>query len=213
MTRIFYGFMVIGAVLVIALAAVFPLPQNQRYASSTNVIPDGGRGETFVVQWPQDRIQPLATDATGLVAAGGAVLMPAAGTVAASAELFRLRDAAGNIVGIASRSVAPRGNASGSDWILLVPSRGTLFMTQADSRDMRARAAGPLAEDPAFWSGVTRVRVSAGPTAEGAGQILGGTDEFEGLRGSYDETWELEKIDGEVARGRILLETRVVAAQ
>lgn len=219
MTRIFYGFVVAGMALIILLAGVFPLPANQRYRSTIAVIPDGGREEAFTIQWPQDRVQPLTGEAAGLAAVGGAVVMGGGG---ASAEVFRLRDLAGNVIGLASRSTSMRVGADaarsqGSDWTLLVPSRGTLFLTQANARDVGPQPAGdrlvPATDSVAFWAQATRVRVTAGPAAGGAGAVVGGTEEFAGLGGSYDETWELEEVAADGAtRGRITLVTRVVQA-
>jgi hypothetical protein len=221
LTRIFYGFVVAGMALIILLAGVFPLPSNPRYRSNIAVIPDGGREETFVIQWPQDRVQPLAHAGDGALAtAGGAVVMAGG---AASAEVFRLRDLAGNVVGLASRSTSMRVGAAGvraqgSDWTLLLPSRGTLFLAQSNSRDVGPQpgAAGPVpaTDSVPFWAQATRVRVTAGPAPNDAGAVVGGTEEFAGLRGSYDETWELEEVaaDGST-RGRISLVTRVVGAE
>jgi hypothetical protein len=56
--------------------------------------------------------------------------------------------------------------------------------------------------------------ITGGPAADGRGEIFGGTGEFEGMRGTYAESWELEEVTGEGAtRGRITLETRLQAAQ
>jgi hypothetical protein len=222
LTRLFYGFVALGVALTIALAAVYPLPENERFRSSIAVIPDGGRQESFTIQWPQDRLQP-ALAASNLEVAGGAAVLRVDGAPGASAEVFRLRDMAGNVVGLASRSTSVRGApggvvAEGSDWVLLLPSRGAVFMTQANARDVAPRTLArgstvPAADDVGFWAGTTSVRISAGPAAGGAGRVVGGTGEFDGLQGSYDETWELEEagaVDG-ITRGRITLDTRMQA--
>ncbi len=226
MTRLFYGFVTLGMALVILVAAIYPLPLHQRYRSSISVIPDGGRAETFTMQWPQDRVQSvIAATAAGSLVAGGASSPPLNGAPGASAEIFRLRDAAGNVIGLASRSTSMRraregAAGQGSDWVLVVPSRGALFLTQANSRDVTPRS-GPsggglqAAEDAAaFWDGATRLQITAGPTADGAGQVVGGSEEFADMSGSYDETWQLEEAaaDGST-RGRITLDTRVEAAR
>jgi hypothetical protein len=222
LTRLFYAFVAIGVALVISLAAVFPLPQNERYRSSIAVIPDGGRQESFTIQWPQDRLQPVASPAAGLVVGGVATLLRGERGVA-SAEIFRVRDMSGNVVGLASRTTSMRGAEGGtaeqgSDWILLLPSRGALFMTQWNSRDVAPRAPSgtttAAADDAQFWGDATRMRITAGPAPGSAGQVVGGTGEFDGMRGSYDETWELEEPGaGGATRGRITLDTRVLAEQ
>jgi len=221
LTRIFYGFVVAGMALVVLLAGVFPLPSSPRFRSTIAVIPDGGREESFTILWPQDRVQPMRGAEHGLLrAAGPAVVMGEGGAVA---EVFRLRDAAGNVIGLASRSTSRRADANGarrqgSDWTLLLPSRGTLFMTQVNARDVGLQAGpdgtpGPATQAMGFWARDTRVRVTAGPADDGAGRIVGGTEEFAGLVGTYEETWELEEVAADGAmRGRIGLVTRVVQA-
>jgi hypothetical protein len=226
LTRLFYGFVLAGMALIILAAGVFPLPENQRYRSSIAVIPDGGREETFTIQWPRDRLQPLRSPRSGaLLVAGSAVVLPAEGAAGASAEIFRLRDVAGNVIGLASRSTSMRrspdgGVSQGSDWTLLIPSRGSLFLTQANSRDVMPRpvtAGGNLApaqDAPAFWAEEIRLRITAGPAPGSAGQVVGGTEEFVALRGAYEESWDLEEVaaDGST-RGRITLTTRVQKAE
>ena len=205
------------------------MPQQQRYRSNISVIPDGGREESFTIQWPQDRIQPLGADSSGLlVSAGGAAILRANDRVGASAEVFRLRDMAGNVIGLASRSTSLRSArdgtpGQGTDWILLVPSRGALFMTQINSRDVEPRPRGengkggkfvPAPDGPGFWAEGTRLRITGGPAPGGAGQVLGGTEELADMQGTYEENWELQEVaaDGSTL-GRITLVTRVEAGQ
>lgn len=226
MRRLFYATLLAGVTLTVLAAAVFPLPQHQRYRSSIHVLANGGRQEDFTIEWPRDRIQVVAPDSGGLLskAGGGAVLSPSGGPVA-SAEVFRLRDDAGNIIGLASRTTTATPGRDGravqaTDWMLLIPSRGALFLSQLNSRDVAPRAARPAAADfvpaadvQAFWSEGSRYRITAGPEADGAGAVVRGTEEFAGLRGSYEETWELAEVaaDGST-RGRITLSTRTIAA-
>lgn len=224
MARLFYGSVLGGVLLSVLAAGVFPLPQSQRYRSTIAVVPDGGREEAFVIEWPADRVQPLRAQGAGEVRAAGplSVVAGAAG-VAAVAEVFRLRDVAGNVVGLASRTAmaadaADPARGSRSEWLLLLPSRGSLYLAQLDALDTlpRAGAAGgfvPAADAPGFWAGGARRRITAGPADGGTGRVAGGTAEFAGLQGSYDETWERrDEAAGGVSRGRITLRTRLVAA-
>ena len=138
-----------------------------------------------------------------------------------STEAFRLRDATGNVVGIATRTAAI-GGSSGSDtststWLLVVPARGALFLTQTDAADVSAReqvvngtarVIAP-AQTAAFWSGGDRYRITAGPRGEGT--VLRGTDEFDGLRGHYTETWVRGPVNADgSAAGEIRLSTVTV---
>ncbi|MEQ1803263.1 MAG: hypothetical protein ABL989_15140 [Gammaproteobacteria bacterium] len=227
MKRLFI-FAFIAGLLAVALAAtLWPLPEHLRYRSITSVPTDGGRQEEFVIHWPEDRIARPGEKGAGLpatVAVGAAVLEDSAGR-RVSAELFRLRDTEDNVIGVASRLAGTGGaiadpGRSASNWLLVIPSRGALFMAQSDVQDTTVRerltADGPVALAPAqaaaFWTDRPRIRITApAPGGDGpatTGKVLRGTSEFAGLRGSFTETWDLEEVhaDGST-RGRILLST------
>ena len=144
-----------------------------------------------------------------------------------SAELFRLRDAEDNVIGVAGRLAGTGGaiadpGRSASNWLIVIPSRGALFLTQSDVQDTTVResstptAAWPwrrrrprlLDRPPAFPDhGARAGRRRAGTT----GRVLRGTSEFAGLRGSFTETWDLEEVNADGStRGRILLSTITV---
>ncbi len=222
MARLFYGSVLVGVLLAVLAAGLFPLPRHERYRSDISVIADGGRAEDFIIQWPQDRV--VLGAAPGLRQAGAAIVLADGAAVGASVEVFRLRDTAGNVVGLASRSTSRRAGPDGepiqgSDWVLLLPSRGALFLTQENRRDVAPRPLAadgglqPAVEDIAgLWSQGNRLQITGDPSSGGAGRVAGGTDEFFGLTGRYDETWELEEIRaGGSTRGRITLATRLEA--
>ncbi len=234
MKRLFLVGFVVG-VLGVGLAAWFwPLPSHVRERSLITVVPDGGRQEKFVIHWPEDRISlpdtPSApsADLPAGMAAGATVLENTAGQ-RVSAEVFRLRDADDNVIGVASRLAGVGGaladpRRSASNWMLVIPGRGALFLAQTDSLDATAlqqlTAAGAVtiapAQTTAFWAGRTRVAVSAlAPVAKGpatTGRVVRGTDEFAGLAGRFTEAWTLKKIqaDGSTS-GRIELSTMTEA--
>lgn len=194
MARLFYVCVLVGVVLTVLLAGVYPLPQHTRYRSIVSVIPDGGREERFIMRWPEDRVQPLQAGRAGsiVLAAGGASFLSAADGGSASVEVFRMRDAAGNVIGLASRSTtANAGGTQDASWALLIPSRGTLFLS-------RQQGGGATSE---------------GGSTGGSGRVTGGTGEFAALIGSYDEAREAGKpaADGSTS-GQITLVTRVQAA-
>lgn len=209
-----------GLLLVIVGAALYPLPDHERFRSRIEVLQNGGRAESFVIRWPQDRIALPAAPAGSAPAAtpGTAVLEGPTGS-AAAAELFRLRDIEGQVIGIASRVTGqvstPRARTV-SQWLLAIPGRGSLILVQENAVNTgpSASADGYLvpAEVAGFWSPGPRLRITAGPETDGAGRILRGTEEFAALTGSYTEFWELEEIgsDGRT-EGRIVLSTVTVA--
>lgn len=208
MSRVFFGSFAAGVLLALAVALFYPAPVAPRFPSLISVQPDGGRREEFVIRWPADRIalpadQRAARAGTTAAtdSAGTMVLADAAGR-RVSGEVFRLRDAGGNVVGVASRVTAGGGARPAADWMLVIPGRGALLLHQADAADLAARAVpGPRrraaspAQQAGFWGGRREFRA----TAPGGGTVVHGTREFAGLTGSFSETWALEGTDGDGA--------------
>jgi hypothetical protein len=211
--------MLAGVIATLLAAALFPLPRHERLRADISVVADGGRAETFIVQLPEDRVLLAASGV--LQPAGAALVLDQGEGRVVSAEAFRVRDRAGNVIGLASRTSAARGGAGpvrGSDWVVLLPARGALFFTATEARDLGpqpgADGASRVAagQSPAFWGEARRLSVGNGPLAGNQGEIVGGTEEFARLRGSFAETWELDGFDPDgTARGRIVLETRLLA--
>ena len=225
MKRLFVIGFVAGLLCVGLAAWYWPLPVPVRERSLITVLPDAGRQEKFVIHWPEDRIE-----LPGGMAAGVAVLENTNGQ-RVSAEVFRLRDAAGHVIGVASRMAGTGGaladpGQSASNWLVVIPARGALFLVQTDRFDAtageQATPAGLVAMPPAqaapFWAGRTRVAVSAaapvsrGPTT--TGRVLQGSAEFAGLAGRFTEVWTLEKIgENGATAGQIELLTTMEAVK
>jgi hypothetical protein len=227
MKRLFVVGFIAGLLAMVVAATLWPLPSHLRIRSLTSVPADGGRQEDFVIHWPEDRIARPDEAASGLPAAaavGAAVLEDSAGR-RVSAEMFRVRDTEDTVIGVASRLAGTGGaiadaGRSASNWLIVIPSRGALFLAQGDARDTTVRgqitANGNIALAPtqaaAFWTDQSRIRVTAAaPGVSGSattGKVLRGTSEFAGLTGSFTETWNLEEVaaDGST-RGRIVLST------
>ncbi len=218
MSRVFFGSFAAGVALALAVALFYPAPVPPRFPSLISVQPDGGRREEFVVRWPEDRIAlpaDLRAARAGAAAAAtgsaGTQVLADAGGRRVSGEVFRLRDAGGNVVGVASRVTAGGGARPAADWMLIIPGRGALLLHQADATDLAARAlpgpprraVGP-AQQAGFWGGRREFRA----TAPGGGTVVHGTREFAGLTGSFTETWALDgKAADGATRGSIRLVT------
>lgn len=231
MKRLFVVAFVAGLTGVVLATTLWPLPTHLRFRSLIAVAPDGGRQEDFIVRWPEDRIAQPGEDRDGLpatAAVGAAVLEDTAGR-RVSAELFRLRDTEDNVIGVASRITGTGGSIadpsrSASNWLIVIPSRGALFLTQTDRFDATVRemltANGPVFLPPGqaatFWSDRPRVAVTAGvpgaARSNTSGRILRGTNEFAGLQGSFTEEWHVEEVSADGStRGRIQLSTLTAA--
>ena len=223
MMRLFILSLLAGIALTVTASVLLPLPRNERFPSSIEVLTNGGRQESFIIHWPQDRIAlPGQLPGTEPVVTGGALVMTTTDSPV-SIELFRVRDSAGNVIGVASRTTARLPGqrlaaASVSNWTLMIPSRGTLLLTQENSADLSARptAEGYMlpAETPAFWAPGSRYRITAGPAPGGRGRMVQGSEEFEGLSGTFSEIWELKELTAEGrSEGRITLATAIEAPQ
>jgi len=199
--RIFWRSFAAGVLLVLAVALFYPAPVVPRFPSLISVEPDGGRREEFLIRWPADRItlpadlRAARTDAVAPTDSAGAMVLADAAGRRVSGEVFRLRDAAGNVIGVASRVTAGGVAEPAADWMLVIPARGALLLHQADAADLAAsagsaplrRAASP-AQQSGFWGGAREFRA----TGPGGGSVVHGTREFAGLAGSFTETWTLE---------------------
>lgn len=161
MIKTFITGIVIGIVAMIGVIHAVPVVDQYRESSLVSVTPNGGNFETFHVRVPDDRIMAGARNAEGVMPAG--LLWPRSETFdGVRAELFKLRDARGNVVGVANRLVAEDGEVGAIvEWVLHLPARGSIFAT------LDARPAGDSR----------------------TGDMRAGTREFENLVGSVRERW------------------------
>jgi len=120
---------ILGVVLAATAANYVPLFDVEREASIITVQPNGGNAELFQIQLPGDRI----------VAGGRATAPPvpedlqwpdAATLAGAGLELFKVRNAANRVIGIASRiELSPQA----TEWALYLPARGAMYVPMAAS--------------------------------------------------------------------------------
>jgi len=176
----FYFGIVFGIAATVAALWFVRVVDQHREPSIVTVEPNGGNREVFHVNLPEDRI--LARSPDGATLLPESLAWPAAPVLAGvQAELYKLRDANGVVVGVASRISGP-GDATGSvlEWALHLPARGTVYAT-----------------------------LRPGSTADGYrdGALRAGTREFARLRGTVTERFESAGDDG----GRIELTTALVA--
>jgi hypothetical protein len=190
---------------VLALAVYAPWISHPRLASLSQVVPNGGRAERFLIRLPADQIATTGTADLGL---RGSRRIGDLGLNEAPwlSEQFKVRDADGNVIGVASRHWTELGEGPVVAWAIVIPSRGALLLGGAgearESIDGALRRAGYAAD---AWSG--DVEVGIGDRAR-AGRVLAGTEEFGGLAGDYRERWLLSGVveDGSL-RGTIELDT------
>ncbi len=180
------------------LAGWYPFVDPVRFASEAGVARNGGRTESFHIRIPEDRL-------LGAVAAGGAAqAVPAALLLPdalgdGSAEIYKLRNASGKVIGLASR-VRRGGDAAYTDWTLMLPARGALFLTAAGPETSPYALAGAAAGAQSPAPSPTPLP-AASPLFSILGDVAGGSREFAGFVGSFSEEWN---VSGEDADGRLI---------
>lgn len=199
MTRLFLASLALGLLLTLTVAAVYPLPEPAKIYSQATVLTNGGREEVYVIRLPDDRLGSPRAAAT---ADFPTQAFAAAGSERVLAELFRVRNAEGDIVGLATRmngKVAGVANSpeTVTDWMLLIPGRGALLMSRGSV------AAGADADFPVDRMGFSFVN---------SGSVVSGTGDFEGLIGFYQEETEIERVDADgQAYGVVTLSARLLS--
>ncbi len=209
MRTLFLLAIAVGVGGTLAAAHFVPWAAHDRLPSQTSVVANGGRAEQFVIRLPADRIAATDGTAGGLrsVSEQGALALPAKfASAPLLIEQFKLRDSAGQVVGVAARHWAHAGGGPTTAWSVLIPARGALLLRAPGE-------AGGALDAALMRAGYTRgsawegsVELALAPNR--AGVVAGGSGEFEGLMGSYTETWKIAGVNaaGEL-RGTIELYT------
>jgi hypothetical protein len=211
MKATFFLALFLGFAGVLAAGHFVPWGAHVRLPSQTRVVANGGRAEQFLIRLPADRIDAAGAKAAGLRAAaprGASALPPQLTAEPLLVEHFKVRDAAGNVIGLAARHWSADARASGTAWSLMIPSRGALLLTapgeQPAALDTALRNAGYNAGTA--WIG--DVRVALAPEGVDTAIVAAGSDEFSGLGGKYSETWTITGVtDGGELHGTIELAT------
>lgn len=210
MKTTFFLALLLGFVGVLAAGHFVPWGAHVRLPSQTHVVANGGRAEQFLIRLPADRIDVAGSKEAGLRASGATpgTLPPQLTAEPLLVEHFKVRDAAGNVIGLAARHWSADAHASGTAWSLMIPSRGALLLTApAEPRaalDTALRNAGYNAGT--VWNG--SVRVAFAPEGLDTAIVAAGSDEFVGLTGKYSETWTITGVtDGGELHGTIEIDT------
>jgi hypothetical protein len=199
--------MVLGALLMVAALVFNPFVRTATLAAPiTAADPAGHTVETFTVRAPEDIIA-VTHNGSNIIdpRPGGIALLEEPALQSGLLLVAKVRNADGEIVGVAveSEETDPVSNPllgrmrMNTDWTILLPSRGTIFLTQIED-------AGSVGKEilPAVilggWNGQADFVSTAGPNADGRGLIVGGTREFHGITGSFVELSHLTHM----SRGR-----------
>ena len=176
----------LGAAACIAGLYVVPPVDLARERSIIDVTPNGGNREVFHAKIPDDRILIGAADQLSSVPPG--LDWPIDEFLANTrAELFKIRNSDGNVVGVASRIAAAEEGGALVEWMLHLPARGSAYVL---------------------------MRPQAPEASSRLGDLRSGTREFATWKGELSERWVADATGAEYApAGRIELTTRFVAIQ
>lgn len=180
----------LGLVGTIAVAYAFPWFEYERYLSKTSVVANGGRVEQFMVHLPADQIEST-------------IEVPGSESGQRLSH-FKLRDAEGNVIGLAAKHELSIDGARETAWLLTIPSRGTIafagWSPVLGSIESMAADRGLVpgqGADPGL-------SIDFGAPA----QSVVTTGEFEGISFELVETWQVTGIDEEGRiRGTLQLNT------
>jgi hypothetical protein len=185
----------VGFAGTLAAAHFVPGLSHDRLPSQTTVIANGGRSEQFLIRLPADRLAATDGAAAGLRAAAGdrAMLLPARFVAEPLlVEHFKIRDVAGNVIGVAARHWSTRSTDTTTTWSVLIPSRGTFVLSApGEARgvlETELRRQGHSAG--VAWTGKAVVPMTSEP-----GVVATGAGEFQRLVGTYTESWTVAGVD------------------
>ena len=168
----------------VAVLHYMPTVNHVRENSMITVIPNVGNTEVFHANVPTDRIM-IGAPRQGSPLPAGLDWPDDELFSGIRAELFKIRNANGTVVGVASRIAGSYENDDIVEWMLHLPARGSAYVT------MR-----PLADEGGYR----------------AGELRAGTDEFSDLLGQVIERWVADTSGVDLAPdGRIELITAFVA--
>ena len=207
----FVSGVIIGFAAVVAVAWYFPWVDHVRIPSKTSVLANGGRSEQFLIRLPADRVAAAVNveSAARLQRFPDTVNMPEdVGNELVLLEHFKIRDSAGDVIGVASRHTLEVNRRIATAWNLVIPSRGAMMLrgdAAASTLDRRLVDAGFQQGQP--WAGDVRIPPPDAEQSTG-GELMSGTGEFNMLTGRYEESWQITGVSpaGEL-RGTIELNT------
>lgn len=149
--------------IIAAAGALYAVPAVDQYreVSIVSVAPNGGNRESFYINVPMDRVMIGAPGRTSALPAG--LVWPDDEILANfSAEIFKVRNSRNAVIGVAARTAAKEESSDLIDWVIHLPSRGSLFFKM----------------DPVPQQGGHR-----------NGRLRAGSQEFDELTGQLTERW------------------------
>lgn len=131
--------------IVAAAGALYAIPavDQERRPSIISVTPNGGNTELFHINLPMDRIMVGAPGRSEqlpekLEWPDDEVLS------GVQVELFKVNNAIGKVIGVASRVLISENGADVVDWVIHLPARGSMFVTMGTAPKKNGSRTGRL---------------------------------------------------------------------
>lgn len=186
-----------GAAAVVAVLVLNPFIKPARLATAI-VAHDlaGNTIEKFTIDAPADLVAVTHNGKNIIDAMPSGIALFDEPTLRSGLLLVaKIRNGKGEIVGFATESEAVDAVSNpllgrmrmNTDWTLVLPARGTIFVTQIEDAGTLGKEILPAVMMGGEWNGHADFVSTAGPGADGRGVIIGGTREFEGISGSFVE--------------------------
>ncbi len=202
---------VVGALLIVAALVVNPFVPAARLALPiTTVNSTGHVVETFTVKAPADIIA-VTHNGSSIIdpKPAGIALLDEPALQSGLLLIAKIRNEEGEIVGVAVESQETDAASNpllgkmrmNTDWTILLPARGTIFVTQIEDAGAVGKRILPTVMLGKEWNGQADFVSTAGPGPSGRGVIIGGTREFQGIAGSFVEVSHLTQMSR--ARGGV----------
>jgi hypothetical protein len=197
--------LIVGVVATLVVSVMNPFGKASRSAEPlTSESTDGFTLETFRMEAPEDGVaithsgdKPLPLYPPGIGALvddhikQGFVL------------LTKLRDQNGTVIGFTSEQEVVSDDSNllqgrlmtSSTWTLTIPGRGTIFLEEDENQTEFVTKAGlPALTLGKEWNEPWTFVTTVGPDPSGRGIIVGGTDEFSGIAGTFVEVTHLRRF-------------------
>lgn len=188
----------------LACAALLVLAAAMSGARGQEKTADNSRVVSFFMEVPEDAIALThGGKGAGITPFPEGILGLEETTIANTLALtVRLRDATGNLVGLASElehfptpSRPDGSNVWNTYWTVMVPGRGSLLLYERESLGPDvARVFHETPKGTEDWTGSLTRPSNVGPLPNGHGIVAGGTGEFAGATGSFQEIGTLKRF-------------------
>jgi hypothetical protein len=199
--------LVLGAILATILSVANPFAAKKTATAQIAAGADGLVHETLYIDTVKHLVaathpgdKPIPTFPSDIPKLSDPALKPS------FALLAKVADKSGRIIGFCSEQEDVNADSNilqgkmimNTTWTVTLPGRGTLFLAEIENASEFARkVVAPALILKREWNEPWTFVTTVGPSPEGRGVIVGGTGEFEGVKGTFVEVTHLKRFTKE----------------